>query len=169
MKLGINFSRGQKLIGYCDADFAGDRESRKSTSGYLFTLAGGAISWRSKLQTGTAQCTLESEYTALSHAIRELLWLRILMVDILGKGIFVPTVLYCDNQGAISFCKHGAVSDNTEHIDVKYHFIREHVQKKTVALRYIPTNEMVADVLTKCLCNQKHVPCRSRLGMSHIN
>ena len=141
-ELGISYKRGSNnLIGYSDADFAGDRVTRRSTSGYVFTYAGGAISWRSKRQTVTAQPTMESEYIALSYAARELVWLRRLLGEFQFKNVSLPLLLFSDNEGAISFSKNDTVNDRTKHIDVKFHFTREQLKNGAMKIAYISTQK----------------------------
>lgn len=165
--LGITYEKNilAQLVGYSDADFAGDRDSRTSTSGYVFKYAGGAISWRSKRQTVTAQSTMEAEYVALSYAPRELVWLRRLLGELKFQDVSSQLVLYSDNEGAISFSRNQTLNDRTKHIQVKYHFIREHVENNTISLQHISTLQMTADVMTKNLSSIKHLACTRGLGM----
>lgn len=153
-----------KLAGYADADYAGCPNTRRSTTGYVFTLNGAAISWQSKLQPTVACSTVEAEYMAAGSATREALWLRKLGGDfgVLGSG---PTVLLGDNQGAISLTRNPLHSAQTKHIDVMYHFVRERVAMGDLAVEYVPTSEMVADVLTKPLDAVKFKKFRGELGL----
>ena len=104
---GITYSRSghQDLHGYSDSDFAGDRDTSKSTSGFVFMFSGGAISWRSKKQTITAQSTVEAEYIALSYSIRELIWLPRMVRELKIKKPQTGITLYGDNQGSISLSR----------------------------------------------------------------
>ena len=166
---GVTFKRQEntesKLVGFCDADFAGEIKDRRSTNGYAFLYSGGAVSWRSKLQTVIAQSTLEAEYISMSFASRELVWLRRLAVDFGKCSDSVSTVLFSDNQGAIRYCKNGTVSDSTKHIQVKFHYVRDLVCNKTIDLRYICTQDMIADIMTKALNHQKHLVHANGLGV----
>ena len=136
------------LIGYSDADWAGDVNDRKSTSGYLFMMSGAAVSWKSRKQTCVALSTAEAEYVALAGAIQEATWMRQLLDD-LHNGQVEPTVILEDNQSAICIAQNPQYHSKTKHIDIKYHYVREKVSDSTVELRYCPTSEMIADVLTK--------------------
>ena len=163
---GIKYQKEQdgKLHGYSDSDFASDVDTRKSTSGYCFIYSGGCISWRSKKQTVVAQSTVEAEYVAISFAVREALWIRKIMVEI-GKQdttIFVGE----DNQGALSLSKDEMENERSKHIDVKYHFIRDHIERGSVKMGYIPTNHMVADIMTKALGRHKHLTFSKKMGMT---
>jgi hypothetical protein len=95
----------------------------------LFLLAGTPISWQAKKQTTVAQSTVESEYAAMAHAAKELIWLRQLLKDLGMSKYRAPTTLYSDNQGAISLAKNPTHHAKTKHVDVQLHFIRDHVEK----------------------------------------
>jgi hypothetical protein len=153
------------LVGYCDADWAGDRNDRKSTSGHCFLLNGAAVSWSSKKQSCVALSTAEAEYVALSHAAQEAIWLRNLHSDI-GVKIIDRIVLYEDNQAAISITKNSQFHGRTKHIDIKYHFIRQQVEDGIFELNYCPTGNMPADILTKGICREKFIKFRKILGVN---
>ena len=161
---GITFGmRDDKLIGYCDADYATDTDTRRSTSGYVFTLYGGAITWQSKRQPTVAASTTEAEYMAAAAAVKEALWLRQLFKDF-GLETGVVTIM-ADNQAAINILKNPISSLRSKHIDVVHHFARERVMRKEIEFKYIPTFEQVADVLTKALPDTKHTKCLKGMGM----
>jgi hypothetical protein len=149
-EVAITYSRtGEpQLIGYTDSDWAGDRETRKSTTGYMFTMAGAAISWSSKRQQTIALSSTEAEYMAASSAAQEVMYLRALLLSLRHKQDG-PTILYQDNQGAIAIGKDFVSNRRTKHIDIKYHYIRERVEKGDIQLQYLSTEEMIADCLTK--------------------
>ncbi|MCO5567424.1 hypothetical protein L7F22_021115 [Adiantum nelumboides] len=110
-------------MGYKDSDYAGDLDNRRSTLGYVFTMAGGAVSWRSRLRTCVTQSTTEAEYVAASEACKEAIWLGRLVTDL---GIKEETpMLHCDSQSAIQLARNPIYHSKTKHVDVKYHFIRE--------------------------------------------
>ena len=162
---GIAFGApGSGLKAFCDADYAGDQDTRRSTTGYLFTLNGGAISWSSRLQPTVAVSTTEAEYMAAAYAIKEALWLRILLHD-LGHDISTITI-QADSQSAIKLLKNPVFSMRSKHIDVIYHFARERVARKDIAFEYIPTTEMAADALTKPLATEKFKACRDEMGVT---
>jgi hypothetical protein len=149
MKHGPSYGRtgDRELTGYSDADWAGDTESRRSTTGFVFTLAGAAISWNSKRQPTVALSSTEAEYMAGCAAAQEAIYLKSLLKD-LGYSD-KPINIYQDNQGAIAMGRNNMTTKRSKHIDIKYHFIREKVEEGTINLSYLPTTEMVADILTK--------------------
>ena len=155
---GITYSKDSRddLVGYCDADWAGDVCDRKSTSGYVFCVSGSPVSWRSKKQSCVALSTAEAEYVALSAAAQEAVWLRNLMED-LSRECQSVTTIHDDSQAAISMSKNPQFHGKSKHIEIKYHYIREQVLKGSVSLKYCPTEEMLADILTKGLNREQHV------------
>ena len=146
--LGLKYSSGNdEMIGYCDADFAGDVDKRKSTSGHVFILNGAAISWVSRLQKTVAMSTCEAEFMAASDAAKEALWLRRLLAELIGD--IKSTKIYIDNQGALKLIHHPHAHQRTKHIDIGYRFIQERVERGELICEYIETANMVADCTTK--------------------
>jgi hypothetical protein len=139
------------LVGYSDSDWAGDLATRKSTSGYTFLLGGAAVSWSSKKQQTVALSSTEAEYIALTSAIQEAVYLKSLLADLQLVQDAESVLINVDNQGAIKISKNNITSNRTKHIDIKYHYCREKVQDGTVRLEYIPSEHMVADILTKAV------------------
>ncbi len=168
LNLALKYERSDSgtLIGYSDADWAGDQDDRHSTTGNVFLLGGGAVSWLSKKQSTVALSTAEAEYVALSQAAQECVWLRRLLSD-LGMDV-TPVVILEDNQGAIAIAKNPVDHSRTKHIDIRYHYIRECVQNGQIQLQYCPTDDMKADILTKPLVRQKFVYLRSQIGLCFI-
>lgn len=155
-ELGLTFRRGSglQLRGWSDADWAEDRDTRRSTTGYVFTLAGAAISWKSKLQTTPALSTTEAEYMSAGAGVQEALSLRSLLEE-LGHVQSGPTPLCEDNQGCIRLALNRGSSYRTRHIAIRHHFIRHYTDpalgNHTIDLTYVPTKKMVADAMTKAL------------------
>lgn len=160
---GILYGSTTGLEAYCDADYAGDIDSRRSTTGYLFMLNGGAISWSSRLQQTVAASTTEAEYMAAAAAIKEALWMRRLLAELSHDPGTI--VIKADSQSAIKLLKNPIISMRSKHIDVIYHFARERVARKDVAFEYIRTDHMAADSLTKALPAPKFVFCRTAMGV----
>ena len=152
--------------GYSDADWAGDLDSRRSTSGFVFLMAGAAVSWGSKLMQGVCTSTQESEYKAGARACKEAIWLTQLCGDL---GIEVDCmIIKGDNTAAIALASNPMVAERSKHIDVQHHFLRERVMSGEVEFNYLPTNLMVADSLTKAVDGPKVVFCREGMGLRVI-
>jgi transposase InsO family protein len=153
----------ERIQCYCDADYAMDGD-RKSISGNLFMLGDSPISYQAKKQTTVAQSTVESEYAAMAHAIKEMIWLQYLLRDF-GMSKYAPTTLFCDNQGAISLAKNPTHHAKTKHVDVQLHFIRDHIEKGTINVEYCPTEDMLADIMTKGLPRERHERLLGMMGV----
>lgn len=168
LNLGLKYQRTETgtLIGYSDADWAGDQDDRRSTTGNIFLLAGGAVSWLSKKQATVALSTAEAEYIALSQAAQEGVWLRRLLTE-LGMET-TATVILEDNQGAIAIAKNPVDHARTKHIDIRYHYIRECVQNGQIQLKYCCTENMKADILTKPLPRQRFEYLREKIGLCSV-
>ena len=141
------------LIGYTDADGA-SQEHRRAISGYAFIIDGGAVSWSSRKQELVTLSTAEAEYVAATHAAKECLWLRRLIGD-LHLHLATPTTLFCDNQAAIRLAHADNYHARTKHIDIRFHFIRDTIERGYVMFTYCPTDDMTADILTKALARWK--------------
>jgi hypothetical protein len=152
-----------QLLGYCDSDW-GQSHDRRSITGYIFLLCGGAISWQSKKQKTVALSTVEAEYMAATHAAKEAIWWRAHMQG-LGYDVSAATTLLSDSQGCIALAKNPDQHSRTKHIDIQYHFIRQHVIDGIVSLTFVGTADMAADILTKSLDKQRHEKGVRMLGM----
>lgn len=152
------------LIGYSDADWAGDPESRRSTSGFVFSFGGGVISWASRRQSSVTLSSMEAEFVALSETCQEGIWLRDLLRDF-GEKQLHPTLVYEDNQSCLAFVRTERCNRRSKHIDTREHFVRELCERKQIELKYCPTELMLADVLTKPLGPQKHERFCQMLGL----
>jgi hypothetical protein len=152
------------LIGYVDSDWASDKNDRRSITGYVFLICGGAVSWSSKKQHSTAQSSTEAKYMAGAHAAKKVAWLRTFLSEI-GRILNSPTRLLVDNQSAIALTKNPEFHNRTKHIAVRYHFIREKMEEGELAPEYVPTNEQVVDILTKGLPKAKFVKFTAGMGL----
>nr|CAN60411.1 hypothetical protein VITISV_036515 [Vitis vinifera] len=147
-----------KVVGYSDSDFAGCVDSRKSTSGYIFILAGGAISWRSVKQTMTATSTMEAEFISCFEATSHGVWLKsfisgLRVMDLISR----PLSIYCDNSVAVFMAKNN-----------KSGTIREWVKEKKVVIEHISTELMIADPLTKGMPPLKFKDHVMNMGLSSL-
>ena len=169
--LGITYSampsknRGSNLFeGYADAAYMNVDEYR-STSGYVFIVGGGAISWMSRKQSTVALSTANAEYVALSEAGREACWLRNLFEE-LGFPQLSPTVIHGDNDGSIAMAKNPQFHKKSKHIATKWHWIREQTERETISLHSIRDPEQTADILTKSLARPKHKRHVAEMGLA---
>ncbi|UYV62737.1 hypothetical protein LAZ67_2001760 [Cordylochernes scorpioides] len=165
--IGICFggsSYTTSLIGFSDADFAGDLDTRKSTTGYVFMLNNGPISWCSQKQNCVSLSTTESEYIAASKATKEAIWLRQLLRELHQEQV-KPTTIFCDNQSCIRLVHNPEYHKRTKHIDISYQFIRDQFQKHAIDLLYVCSNDQAADIFTKALPPERYRRLRSQLGL----
>jgi hypothetical protein len=147
---------------YCDADWAGDKEDRKSTTGYCVYVNDNLISWNTKKQQSVALSTAEAELMAVVDVVREAMWMSMLLTEI-GYKVKKPMSVWCDNQAAISLSKHDSDHNRTKHIDIRYYFIRDEMKKGEVDIKWIRSEEQVADIFTKSLTYQPFLTHRSAL------
>ena len=153
-------------VGFLDADWGSDVDTRRSVTGYVFNLYGSAIAWKSTMQKTIALSSTEAEYIAMSSTVQEAIWLK-QMSDELGitKGD-EPSRIFCDNQSAIQLAVVGGCHQRTRHIDIRYKFLNEYVTKGVVSVDYVSTSENVADAFTKGVTAAKLHYCNRRMGLS---
>ncbi|CAA7017608.1 unnamed protein product [Microthlaspi erraticum] len=154
VNLGIFYSKGsnRNLAGYCDADWAGCADDRKSTSGGCFFLGNNLIAWLSKKQNSVSLSTAEAEYIALGSCCTQLIWMRQMSADYgMESG---PFLVYCDNKSAIDISKNPVQHSRTKHIDIRHHFVRELVEEKQPSdlqasnLQALPSPDEATEVAT---------------------
>ncbi|KAK2374696.1 hypothetical protein QL285_075640 [Trifolium repens] len=162
---GIMYSHSEdsRLIGYCDADWAGSADDRKSTSGGCFFLGNNLISWFSKKQNCVALSTAEAEYIAAGSSCSQLLWMKQMLSEYNVEQRVLT--LYCDNMSAINISKNPIQHSRTKHIDIRHHFIRDLVEDKVVTLEHVATENQLADIFTKALDANKFETLRGKLGI----
>ena len=141
------------LVGYADASYASDIATGRSRTGFVLLRSNGPVAWSSKLQGTVATATAEAEYMSLSAAVQEVVFLRQLEQELLGVDSLPPTTLFTDNQPALQVAR--SSSTRMRHIRVRYHYIRECVKQDVVHVEYCPTNDMLADIMTKILARAK--------------
>ena len=164
MGLMYKYNAKVSLHGFTDADFGGDLDDRKSTSGYVFLCGDTSISWCSKKQATVSLSTIEAEYKASTLAAQECIWLRRLLEDLL-EPINKTVAIYRDNQSAIKLANNPVFHARTKHIELEHHFIREKVLDGTIEALEVRSEDNVADIFTKSLPKGQFELLRSKLGM----
>nr|GFB85603.1 retrovirus-related Pol polyprotein from transposon TNT 1-94 [Tanacetum cinerariifolium] len=151
------------LTAFADADHAGCRDTRRSTSGSLQFLGERLISWSSKRQKSAAISSTKAEYIALSGCCAQILWMRSQLTDY-GLGVNkVP--MYCDNKSAIALCCNNVQHSRSKHIDIRYHFIKEQVENGVIEPYFVNTEYQLADLFTKALGRDRIEFLINKLGM----
>jgi len=163
MDKGLVFDTNSSCIpqGFSDADWAGDHETRRFTTGFTFIFGGAAVSWGSRLQKMVALSTKKAEYMALCEARKEAVRLNKLVQRVDSQGLRTaisggPINIKVDNSGCIDFSKNPVEHKRTKHIDIRYHFVREAITTNKVTLEHCATDDMVADPMLKDLGKTKH-------------
>jgi len=163
MDKGLVFDKNSSCVlqGYSDANWAGDHETRRSTTGFTFIFGGAAVSWGSRLQRTVALSTMEAEYMAIWEASKGAVWLNKLVQSVASQGLRAaisggPINIKVDNSGCIDFSKNPVEHKRTEHVDIRYHFVSGAITTDNVTLKHCATDYMVADPMTKDLGKTKH-------------
>ncbi|KAH9678593.1 hypothetical protein KPL71_025781 [Citrus sinensis] len=155
-----------EIIGYSDSDFAGCQDSRRSTSCYIYMLAGRAISWRSAKQTLVASSTMAAEFVTCYEASNQGIWLRNFVTGLrILEGVERPLKIFCDNKSAVLYSNNNRSSTKSKHIDIKFLVVNERVQSGQISIEHIGTNSMIADPLTKGLPPKVFHEHTARMGV----
>ena len=167
---GLHYQRSRHVLeGYCDANWVSDNDEIQSTSGYVFTLAGAAISWKSSKQTCHAKSTQESEFIALELAGQEAEWLRCLLADIPLWGKPAPSVsMHCDSQAAMGLANNQLYNGKKRHIRLRHAIIRSLIRNNVISLEYVKSERNIADPLTKGLCRKLVLESAQGMGLKPI-
>ena len=144
-------THNQEIISYFDSDYAGCKDTTRSTSGYIFMLSNGLISWKSHKQSLIASSTMETKYVVCYEATCHAIWLwkfdsGLHVID----SIMRPLRMYCDNSAVVQFFKNNKTTGGSKHIDINYLVVREKVQNGFVSIEHIKNTLMLVDPLTKC-------------------
>lgn len=162
-KCDVNYN---ELYGFCDSDYAGDLQTRKSTSGFIFLLYGAPVSWSSKRQSCVALSTTEAEFIAAAEAAKEAIWLQRFMHELgFPKR---ATSIYCDNQGAIALIRNPVFHQRTKHMEVRLFFIREAQEEGKIDVSYVNTDNQLADIMTKALPVPRFQSLRENLSICEM-
>ncbi|KAG5867541.1 hypothetical protein JTB14_003239 [Gonioctena quinquepunctata] len=169
-ELGIHYSKEEQLqlSGFSDSDYASDKDTRKSTTGYIFKLCNGAVTWSSKRQHAVTLSTTEAEYVAACQATKEAIWIRRLMNDI-GESVSMATPSNIDNQSAIKLIHNPEFHNRTKHVDIQFHFVREKFQDSEIEPVYVSTKLQEADLLTKAVPRTSFLNLRNLISMKKKN
>ncbi len=162
-------SKQKSIVGYSDADWGGCVTSRKSTSGNVFLVSGGAVSWRSKKQTCVALSTCEAEYIATCLAAKEAVWLARLLKDIRYTHDVSPVTIGVDNNGAIDTAYNSSTNRRNKHIDLVYHYVRDCTADNKISIEHCETSRQPADIFTKPLDRIKFQKFRSMQGVQECD
>ena len=155
-----------EVAGFVDSDFAGDIDKRRFITGFVFTMSGGAISWKASLQSVVALSTTEAQYIALTEAVKEAIWLRGLISEL---GFKQKTVtISSDSSSAIELSKNPKYNERTKHINVRLHFIREEISSGVVSVVKIPFEVNLDDMLTKPLPAIKFMSSLNSIGLGNM-
>lgn len=172
LQYGILFPKclndsSMELMAYSDADWCGDRQDRKSTSGYLFKFMNAPISWCAKKQPVVALSTCESEYIAGCMAACQAIWLENILKE-MEIEVSRPIELLIDNKSAISLARNPVLHGRSKHIEAKFHFLREQVNKGALQIVHCSTELQLADIFTKALKVDRFIKLRSLIGMKEV-
>ena len=156
------------LKAFADSGYAGDADDRKSTSGYVFMIGTGVVSWSSKKQPVVTLSTTEAEFIAAASCACQGVWLRRIL-EKLGHDQSLSTVIYCDNSSAIKLSRNPVLHGRSKHIDVRFHFLRELTRDGVVELVHCSTQEQVANIMTKPLELEAFLKLRDKLGICALS
>lgn len=163
---GIYYKNGgnNKLMAFTDSDYAGDIEDSRSTSGYVFMLSSGVISWSSKKQPIVTLSTTEAEFVAAATSACQAIWLKRILKE-LGHDEEECTNIMCDNTSTIKLSKNPVLHGRSKHIRVRYHFLRDLADEGIITLIHCGSTDQVADIMTKPLKTDAFVKLRTMMGM----
>ncbi|KAM6587307.1 hypothetical protein CsatA_009912 [Cannabis sativa] len=169
MNLGLWYPKNSnfEIVSYSDADFAGCKTDRKSTSGTCHFLGNSLVSWFSKKQNSVALSTTEAEYIAAGSCCAQILWMKQTLKDF--DIDFECTPIKCDNTSAINLSKNPILHSRAKHIDIRHHFLRDHIQRGDIMLDFVSTEFQLADIFTKPLSDERFSFIRRELGMTNLN
>jgi hypothetical protein len=168
---GLQYDRGEgelRLLRYNDSDLAADIDGRRSTTGVLFFLGNNPVTWLSKKQMVVSKSSFKAEYMASATAAAQATWLRRLLEEMTGISVPRP-IIRMDNTTSIALAKNPILYDRSKHIDVKFHYIRECVERGDIELEHIGTNEELADTLTKVLEAKRFHELREKIGVVQVS
>jgi hypothetical protein len=155
MSLTFDGSQDQAVKAYADASWASDQDTGRSVTGYVVTINGTSVSWKSQRQSTVAMSSTEAEYMALFAVVQEVVWIKRLLSEVSSDYLDQGIIVYQDNKSAIALASNPTQHSRTKHINTKFHFVRDQVASGQVKIQYLSTEEMVADILTKAVSRPK--------------
>ncbi|XP_023769039.1 uncharacterized mitochondrial protein AtMg00810-like [Lactuca sativa] len=167
---GINYGRGHEIedfVGFTDSDLGGDPVDSKRTSGMIFYLGRNVITWQSQKKKNVALSTCEAEFMAATTTACQSIWLANLVKELTRHHI-MPITLYVDNKSAIALMKNPVFHGRSKDIDIRYHFIRECVERGQIIMEYVNSKDQQADIFTKALAYVKHSEMRNMIGVTNL-
>ena len=165
--LALHYSGEESILNaYSDSDWAGDLETRHSTSGYAIFLGKNLVSWRSCRQATVALSSTEAEYMSMCDCAQQILWIQSIFREC--HLTLNHSIMFGDNKGALHIAQNPVMEGRSKHIDIKYYFLRECVENKSFLLDYVPTDQQEADLMTKNLTVQKFQENRLRLNLKEF-
>jgi Reverse transcriptase (RNA-dependent DNA polymerase) len=161
----LNPAKNFQLFAYCDADWAGCPDDRRSTTGYCIYLGSNLLSWSSKKQPTVARSSTEAEYRSLAVTSAELIWLHYLMAE-LQLSCTAPPILYCDNVGATYLASNPMFHARTKHVEIDFHFVRDRIISRNLTVQFLSSADQLADIMTKPLSISRFLNIRSKLTVT---
>jgi hypothetical protein len=157
MDFGLTYSRDTELtpLAYVDADYGGCYDTRRSTSGYIFSMSGGPVTWSSKRQATVALSTVEAEYVAMSRCAQQMVWMQT-WLDEVEIAHVLPGIIRGDNRGAIALSKTTKDHGKVKHINIRHHYLRELVKSGVILFEQVSSSDNLADLFTKPLARDHH-------------
>ena len=163
---GLLIRRNSPLVinGFSDADWAGSRDDRRSTGGFVVFLGSNVVSWSARKQPTVSRSSTEAEYKSMANTTAEMMWVEQLLGEF-GVKLRVRPRLWCDNLGATYLSANPVFHARAKHIEIDFHFVRERVTRKQLDVRLVSTEDQIADGFTKALPRHKFEEFKSNLNL----
>lgn len=167
---GITFCKSgeSNLVAYCDSDYGGCCDTRRSVTGLVVKNYSGPIVWKSTKQSVTAESTVEAEFLACDAVSKEVVWVKNFLEEITPNKVESPIAINCDNQGTFELIKNKQIHSRIKHMDIKYMAVRERIDNKKIILKYVPTSDNQADIFTKPLPAKQFTKLKSLLSIGIV-